>query len=63
MHDLRRNNILSFNKPRRTSYGVSSFSYGSAKLRCSYSEIRDEINFRHVFMLPLEGRVRTLCNL
>ena len=29
----------------------------------SYSEIRDEIKYMHVCMLPLAGRVRTLCNL
>ena len=30
---------------------------------CSYSEIRDEIKVMPVCMLPLAGRVRTLCNL
>ena len=33
MHDLRENYILSLNKPRTTSHGLSSFSYVSAKLR------------------------------
>ena len=29
---------------------------------CNYSEIRDEKRFKHVSMLPLAERVRTLCN-
>ena len=33
MHNLRGKYILSLNKPRTTSYGLSSFSYVSAKLR------------------------------
>ena len=33
MPDLRGNYVLSLNKPRTTSYGLSSFSYVSAKLR------------------------------
>ena len=33
MRDLRRNNILSLNKPKTTCYGLSSFSYVPAKLR------------------------------
>ena len=32
-------------------------------LLISYSEIRDEIKFMHVCMLPSAGRVRALCNL
>ena len=38
MHDLRGNYILSLNKPRTTSHGVSSFSYVSAKLRNGLSD-------------------------
>ena len=30
---------------------------------CCYSEIRDEIKFMHVCMLPSAGRVRAFCNL
>ena len=33
MHDLGGNYILSLNKLRTTSYGLSSFSYVAAKLR------------------------------
>ena len=33
MHDLRGNCILSLNKPKTSSYGLSSFSNVSAKLR------------------------------
>ena len=33
MRYLRGNYILSLNKPKTTSYGLSSFSYVSAKLR------------------------------
>ena len=33
MHDLRGNYILSLNKSKTTSYGLTSFSYVSAKLR------------------------------
>ena len=33
MHDLGGNYILSFNKPKTTSYGLSSFSNVPAKLR------------------------------
>ena len=33
MHDLGGNSILSLNKPKTTSYGLSSFSHVSAKLR------------------------------
>ena len=44
-HNLRGNHILSLNKPRTTSYGLSSFSYLSATLWNALPEFIRTIEF------------------
>ena len=52
-------NIMYFS---RYLYMLCILAVNVMSRRC-YSEVRDEIKLMPVCMLPLAGRVRTLCNL